>query len=98
MAFVGELGVGAPHVMRRYGDSGRGRVRLQNGEYGLRGQALRANPPSFVERPKHAAGAQADRIGPAPDRGVHPVRNRDGPDAAVFANEIGDDPTLFPLL
>src|ERR1035437_1340585 len=98
MAFVSEMGVGATRVMGRYENPSLIRVRLQDVEDGLRGQALRTNPSPFVERPKHAASPQAYCIGPPPDRDIHPVGNRNGADTAVFANQIGDDPTLFALL
>ena len=98
MALVSEMGVGTPHIMGRYGNSGPVGVHLQNVENGLLGESVTADPAPFVEAPKYAARPQAYRVGPPPNGGVNPVRNRNSPDAAVFTIQIGDDPTIFPLL
>src|ERR1035441_10428729 len=86
MALVSEMGIRATRVMGRDENSSLIGVRLQDIEDGLLGQPVRANPAPFVEAPKYATSPQAYCIGPPPDRGVHPVGNRNSANAAVFAD------------
>ena len=97
-AEVGELGEGAPEIMRRYlaepGLTGVGDDRLEDP---LGRKRARPDPSGLGHTPQHGPGGDLGGRGPAVEGVLGPRWHRDGADAAVLTDEIDDRPAALAL-
>ena len=96
-ARVGELGEGAPQVVRRDPDADAVTVGGDRLEDRLRPQRTGPDAAGLRDAAQHRSGVDAGGRGPAIEGGLGPGRHRDGADAAVLADEIDDRPAALSL-
>ena len=95
---VGELGEGAPQVVRRDpAEAGPAGVGGDGLEDRLRGERTGADAAGFGDGAQHGPRGDPGGRGPAIEHRLGPGRHRDGADAAVLADEIDDRPAALAL-
>ena len=100
VAFMGELGIGPPQVMRgQLGDADNAGGLAQSQPNGMTvAEPLSADVAAAVDWAERGAGLGAGGQGLRIDAGLAPARHRHATDAAMLADQVNDYPARLALL
>ncbi len=98
VTFVGQLGEGAPQIMRAARNADVTAILDHKLKNGLGAQTVVGNAATFVDGSSDTSGGDTGSARPRIDGHFRPTGHGDGTDAAVLTPQIDDDPPPFPLL